>query len=105
MNAAQFKERMDWARRLTSPACLICTKSFAPSEPVIVVHVDGIDRDVYFHAACYDIILDQHRNAYKLMVRILMGDTDWVKGTIQINKLYPLRWFAPSRLTWRSVQQ
>lgn len=101
MKISQYKERMEWARKLTVPACLYCTKRFNPLEPAISIYAPDIKRDVYFHASCYDIVTDQSKEAHKMFYSILIGDLDWTVGTFRIERLYPFRFFAPSRLKFR----
>ncbi|MCL5782925.1 MAG: hypothetical protein M1476_03335 [Candidatus Thermoplasmatota archaeon] len=115
MKASDFATRIQWARSLREPACLLCTEAFQSHEPAIAIH-DSIrifyrgylvaeeypipvhGRDFYFHAPCYDIVIDQSRKAHKLLVQIVMGHTDRVKGFVEIERMYPFRIFAPSKL-------
>ena len=93
MKPSEFAKRMQWARNLREPACLFCTGGFNPHEPAIVIYSESVGRDVYFHASCYDMVIDQYRKAHGLMVRIM--------GISELDLKYPFRGFAPSKLTMR----
>ena len=101
MKPSEFAKRMQWARNLREPACLFCTGGFNPHEPAIVIYSESVGRDVYFHAACYDMVIDQYRKAHGLMVQIILGHADWVMGISELDLKYPFRGFAPSKLTMR----
>ena len=98
MRVREYSSRLEWARVLSRPACFICTGQFG-FEPAIAIYAYSIDRDVYFHARCYDVVLKQAADAHSLFVRMVLGHVQWSTGSVQMEEMYPLRHFAPDKIT------
>ncbi len=100
MKYRDFEARMDWARKLTKPACLYCTEPFEPTEPAIAIGIDRGAHTVYFHGACYDQVLDSYRKAQKVFREMVLGFRDWSTGIIEIERTALFRSFLPSELRY-----
>jgi hypothetical protein len=100
MNRHEYESRLEWARNLSTPACFVCTGQFG-FEPIIIIHVGLIGKDVHFHARCYDVVAKQAADAHALLVKMVLGHVSWVLGSLEMESRYPLRTYAPDRLTFR----
>ncbi len=103
MKYSKFQERMEWAKSLTSPSCLFCTKSFDFMETAIVLFDESIGKSVYFHTDCYNAVVLQSEKAHALIRDINMGFVPWSVGTLELDVKYPFRKYAPERLKVEGV--
>ena len=94
----RWGERLAWARKITTPACLYCTLPFAATEPAIIIHEGDGDFSVYFHARCYGDIQESSRRARKVMGEMILGLRSWSSGATEIERIAPFRSFVPARL-------
>lgn len=96
MRQKEYSARMEWARNLKAPACIVCTLPFKDYEPAISMSSSGFN--AYFHARCYDIVVESSRKARNIFDEMILGLRSWSSGVTEIERIAPFRDYVPGRL-------